>query len=360
MPGRRPPRTIWAIAARGIAAGLIALTALAPNTSASTRSPAVSGPNVVPAVDAKCVTYTCYTLTVVFDGNGYGRWTSTDSQYNPDGKIDCQWSLGSVVPGSICSHQYADILRQGYVDVWWKIAPETGSVVCLGGTCYPSAGRMQHLVGDSTQTATLTLVRVNVIATFAGDGAGQITITYADSAKTLTCETGGSITCAISTDYGYPVFLEAFPKVGSTFAGWTGACVDQPSFCGVDTRSLDDLLTSVIFSLGSPSPSPGKSSPKPSSAGRTPNPTPAGSIAAGASGGAESPSTSATGSPVAAAPSANPGDQSLIPAEPAAAGGAGVPLALAIVGGGALVGIAIGIAAARYRKKPGASGPPSA
>ena len=84
-----------------------------------------------------------------------------------------------------------------------------GSASCDGENAVPVA------------TATDHVLRVQ------GDGAGSGIVTAPDASPQLSCSiTSGALggVCAIAYPTNSAVRLVATPSVGSTFAGWSGAC----------------------------------------------------------------------------------------------------------------------------------------
>jgi Divergent InlB B-repeat domain len=298
--------------------------------------------------DPKCAELPCYTLTVILQGLGSGRWQTLEAAFTtvPDDKIDCRIFQGSITADSTCSFEYVDHLRTGDVPIFYRVTPEFGSRACVAGTCKTEGQNFSDGVGPGGKTLqagfNLQSYRLTVSAT--GSGSGNWILDPAGSP----CGTGCS-----SYLYGATVEIEAFPATGSRFAGWTGACTGQQAQCLIGING--DLETAVIFEpegtgptptvtrrpsatpVASKSPTaapvtdpPGATSEAPSASPATPLLTP--------TAGASSATSDAPGTPPVVDPAANEGR-------------GGIQVAIVVVAVILLAAIAIGVAIAMRRQR---------
>jgi alpha-tubulin suppressor-like RCC1 family protein len=175
----------------------IALLTIASNASGSPHNVPVSGTGV-----ATTAPPANFLLTVVRAGNGAGAVTST-SPASPS--INC---------GASCSATYdAGTL------VTLQATPSPGSVfsgwsgACTGaGSCTVAITAALSVTAAFTPTYALTVGK-------AGDGAGTVAST--DPAGVIAC----GAACSAVFNEGEVVTLVATPGAGSTFTGWSGACL---------------------------------------------------------------------------------------------------------------------------------------
>jgi hypothetical protein len=245
MLRRVPHRDRVAARARGIvgrslAAAFLVAAALAPGALASSAGSSISNA-IAPAIDPKCATYPCYTLTFDLSGNGSGHvYTTAAPGGSPDGLIDCRFLNGVLTTGSICSHEYVDILRTGSVDVYWYTTADAGSDTCAGSRCDVTLGFHLGLTYDRAIAVEFRLQTRTLTVTHGGTGTG---IVQSDPAGIL-CGTTAT-QCATTANYGTTYRLNAYPSFDSTFGGWTGACAGQGSECLI--ALIGNLTTEAIF-----------------------------------------------------------------------------------------------------------------
>jgi len=165
------------------------------------------------------------TLSVGKSGAGTGTVTSA-----PAG-INC---------GTTCSASYATGTA-----VALTAAPATGSTFTgwSGGGCSGTGTCTVTLTATTTATATFALQPVTLSVGTSGSGTGTVTSTPAG----INCGT----TCSASYPFGTAVTLTAAPTTGSTFGGWSGACL------GTGTCTV--TLTSATAAAATFNPSPAQS-----------------------------------------------------------------------------------------------------
>ena len=139
-----------------------------------------------------------YTLSLGKAGTGSGTVTSSAAG------VDC---------GATCSHVYLN----GTI-VTLTATPATGStfVGWSGGGCAGTGPCVVAMDGDSSVTATFSLIPETLDVSTAGDGAGAVT----SAPSGIDC--GAS--CSHAYGYGSSVTLVATAVEGSSFTGWTGDC----------------------------------------------------------------------------------------------------------------------------------------
>ncbi len=182
-PGASHTATVrFAPTSAGSFAGNVNVTA-----DGDTLSRAVSG----------SATATTVTLSVTRSGAGTGTVTSS-----PAG-IACGTDCSeSVTPGT---------------QLTLSAAPATGSTFAgWGGACSGIAACTVTVSAATSVTATFTLAPMTLSVTKSGTGTGTVT----SSPAGIAC--GGD--CSESVTPGTQLTLSAAPAIGSTFAGWSGAC----------------------------------------------------------------------------------------------------------------------------------------
>jgi hypothetical protein len=339
----------------GFAPGSPAAETVAASTLAAPRPVAAA-----PAIDPKCATYPCYTVTVTLTGNGSGRWQSTNSDYVPDGKIDCRFLNGVLTTDSVCSYAYADLLRTGSIGLNFKVTAEPGNEGCA--TFWPQdalkcdiARFLGNFGGPLTADTTIpaSFNHLNYDLTVANSGTGTGTVVSTPAIIGCGPAGGGLPICTAIFEYGTTIQLSANPAPGSTFGGWTGACTGQQAECLIAV--IAETTTGAIFKAASASPSPSPTS-KPTA---TPSPTASPTPAAPTASPEISPSTSASASAssamssfdAAATPSVAPAG---VLADPVSTGPDLTPIGLLIIAAIVLGSIAFGIVG--FRKGRGGPG----
>jgi uncharacterized repeat protein (TIGR02543 family) len=145
-----------------------------------------------------------YSLSVSLQGNGAGTVVS-----QPAG-ISC--SNGSA-GASDCTATLADGTS---VTLTAQAMPGSQFVGWTGGGCSGTSACTMTISGARTVTAQFTLQPETLTITRTGSGQGTVT------------SAGGAVacgaTCSATLDYGTSVTLTAAATLGSTFAGWSGAC----------------------------------------------------------------------------------------------------------------------------------------
>ena len=324
-----------------------------------------------PDPGANCNNFACYTVTVTLSGNGSGTWKSTNSSLVPDGRINCQILNGAVTGGSQCAYIYGGIERATPIVVHFLMTAAAGSEACDGGTCDDTYDSLFTVNGNITITGdsfSKLAYPLNVSRTGTGTG------TVLSTPEGINC---GS-TCSASLLYGTSIQLTATPNQGSTFGGWTGACAGQQVDCLIGI--VGSTTTAAIFNVPTPSPTAGthptatpKATPaatpkattaatpkasqsKPPTATTLPSTdVPSAAASAPPSSGSE-PSVGATASvppgPTGGTPTGGPIES---PDAQPAAGSSDNTIAMAILGAGALMAIAIFVIGLLVlRRKPGA------
>jgi hypothetical protein len=191
-----------------------------------------------PANAATCGGFTCITVTISLLGNGTGSWKSTDTNFVPNGLIDCEMVEGVIVDPSTCTHSYAD-LGLG-LELYSVATPATGSDLCFtsGGTdCYENFKDIRHFDADGTMTGYLFLQDETLTVTVQGPGYVKV--------GTVSC----SSSCPYPFYYGQTAPVYAYPDPGYALTGWSGACTGASSPCQI-------LMTSdrsVTATFGTPS-----------------------------------------------------------------------------------------------------------
>jgi RHS repeat-associated protein len=184
------------------------------------------------------------TLNVAKAGTGSGTVTSV-----PAG-IDCGATCSASFTQKWAAHQNPEFRKEGNageedlqqnhgdddddgsahkpaVLVTLTATPATGSTfdVWTGG-CTGSASTCTVTMDQSqTVTARFTLIPETLTTTKTGNGAGTI----ASLQTGIDC----GITCSALYDWGTAVTLAATPATGSTFTGWSGACIGTEATCAV-------------------------------------------------------------------------------------------------------------------------------
>jgi len=159
------------------------------------------------------------TLTVARAGTGTGGVSSSDGaiQCGTQGKAACSVSypIGTNVTLN-------EIPASGAMFGGWSGCNGTGSQCTL------------TLNADTTVTATFTASSTSYTLTVSDTGSGSGTVTSADGK--INCM-NGSGTCSASYSSGNSVSLTAAPSVGSTFAGFSGACSTSSTTCTIVMNS---------------------------------------------------------------------------------------------------------------------------
>lgn len=316
--------------------------------------PATNGGGMPPisltlgGTDPKCADYPCYTLTVILQGLGSGRWQTIEGAFStvPDGKIDCRIAQGGITADSTCFAEYVDLLRTGDVPIFYRVTPEFGSRACVAGVCKTEGSNFSDGIGPGGKSlqAGFNLQSFSLTVSATGSGSGN----WINDPAGSPCGTGCS-----SYVYGSTVEIEAFPATGSRFAGWTGACTGQQAQCLIGING--NLETAVIFEPEGTGPTPTVTS-KPSAAPAGSKPPTAAPVTDPPGATSEAPSTSPAApvlTPTAVAASASsdaPGTPPVI--QPAADEGRGaIQVAIIVVAVILLAAIAIGVAIAMRRQR---------
>ena len=183
-----------------------------------------TGPCAITLTAATMVTATfdlnTYPVTVTRAGTGTGTVTSA-----PAG-INC---------GATCQGTFAS-----GTTVTLTATPAMGSTFSgWSGAGCSGIGTCQVLVtAAASVTATFTLNQYPLTVTRAGTGVGAVTSTPAG----INC----GATCSANYNYGTAVTLTATPNVGSTFAGWSGACTGTGSCVVTITAAASVTATFTI------------------------------------------------------------------------------------------------------------------
>jgi RHS repeat-associated protein/uncharacterized repeat protein (TIGR02543 family) len=187
------------------------------------------------------------TLNVSKTGNGSGTVTSS-----PAG-IDCGSVCSASFPQKLAAHQNPEFRKEGKageddpqrkdddederhgkptVFVTLTATPAIGSTFDgWMGACTGSASTCTVTMDQSqTVTARFTLIPETLTTTKTGNGAGTI----ASLQTGIDC----GATCSALYDWGTSVTLAAIPATGSTFTGWSGACMGTETTC---TVTMDQL-----------------------------------------------------------------------------------------------------------------------
>ena len=125
---------------------------------------------------------------------------------------------GTVACGASCSSAYLN----GTI-VTLTATPVTGSAFTgwSGGGCSGTGPCIVTVNGNTSVTATFSLVPETLTVSRKGDGAGIVT----SSPLGISCGTS----CSSAYTYGSSVTLSAVAAKGSSFGGWTGACTGKAS-----------------------------------------------------------------------------------------------------------------------------------
>jgi RHS repeat-associated protein/uncharacterized repeat protein (TIGR02543 family) len=198
------------------------LSAKQPDTTAERATPRIGVPEV--------------TLSIAKTGSGAGTVTSM-----PAG-IDCGSVCSTSYAPDFAAHQLEPGLGRGHRQdtdpgkpaaiITLTAAPAIGSTfdgwtgACTGNapTCTVTMDQSQ------TVTARFTLIPETLTTTKSGNGAGTI----ASLQTGIDC----GATCSAVYDWGTAVTLAATPATGSTFTGWSGACMGTEATC---TVTMDQL-----------------------------------------------------------------------------------------------------------------------
>src|SRR5438874_8290810 len=97
------------------------------------------------------------------------------------------------------------------------------------------------MTAATTVTANFTLRSFALTVTRAGTGTGAVT----SNAAGITC----GATCSAPFDYNTAVTLTAAPATGSTFTGWSGACVGTESCTVTMTAATTVTATFTLQSF---------------------------------------------------------------------------------------------------------------
>jgi hypothetical protein len=137
------------------------------------------------------------TLLVSKTGNGSGTVASSPAGINCDPTCSASFNYGVSVTLTATSAAGSDFIGWG--------GPCTGT-----GTC--------TVVMDSTKSVTATFLPQPETLTVSRTGNGNGVVS--SSPAGIDCGT----TCSTSFDYGSSIILTVTPSIGSSFAGWSGAC----------------------------------------------------------------------------------------------------------------------------------------
>lgn len=168
-----------------------------------------------------------YSLTVARAGTGAGTVTST----TPPGVITC----GSTCSASLPSGTAVTLVATP--DATSTFAGWSGGGCAGTGTCTVTL--------DAAKSVTATFTRNTYALTVTKSGAGSGTVT--SSPAGIAC----GPTCSAEFQMGTSVTLNAMPAVGSTFAGWMGACAGTGSCTlTLDTpQAATAVFTPTSYSL---------------------------------------------------------------------------------------------------------------
>jgi hypothetical protein len=318
---------------------------------------------------ARAVTYGY--LGITLSGNGSGVW------HSDDGQIDCHIFDG-VPDERGCDGQF-ELGSNGSVTVGYTITPEYGSCIQYFDTCDARSNSGTITFSNTaTDEATFNLLPTYPVSVGkSGTGSGTITSTPGG----ISC----GATCASNFPKGTTVTLTASPASGSAFTSWSGACAGQGASCSLlitSSRSSTALFAALPTAPPTPTPTakpspssgtkptatptstkPGSTNPAATAAATT-QPQGTGTGAATAEPAASLDGTIPTDQPAASAGSSDgapgattPGGGPIAspPVTPVADTGIGV-VALAILGAGLFIAIAIGLVGmAVLRRRPGSS-----
>jgi hypothetical protein len=160
-----------------------------------------------------------YPVSVTKSGNGSGTIVSS-----PAG-IDC---------GATCALDY----NYGAL-VTLTATPAAGSsFIGWGGDCAGSGTCLVTIDAAKAITAAFTLNRYTLSVTKQGNGSGTVTSTPAG----INC----GATCASDYDYGTLVTLTAVAATGTTFTGWSGACLGTGS-CAVTVNDVKSVIATFAL-----------------------------------------------------------------------------------------------------------------
>ncbi len=175
-------------------------------------------------------TQTLQTLTVSLTGTGTGTVSST-----PAG-IDCPSTCATGFNvGTMVTLTPMPAVGSGFAG-WSGNCSGTGAcVVTMSGT------------GTPVVTATFNTVNYPLTVSLAGTGSG----TVMSSPTGITCPS----TCSVNFGGGASVMLTATPNSGSTFGGWSGACLGNTCsvlMSGAESVTATFSTTGPVLTLLSP------------------------------------------------------------------------------------------------------------
>jgi hypothetical protein len=156
-----------------------------------------------------------FTLTLSTAGNGAGSFNKFVN-YTPTN--EAVFDYGTVVT------IYAVSASSSVFSAW------SGDCSATGNTCTVT------MTSDKMATATFTLQKFNLTINQIGNGSGSVR-------KFV----GGQVTTATTFDWGTDVTISPTPATGSTFTGWSGACMGQGQSCVL--RMDSNKSTGASFSL---------------------------------------------------------------------------------------------------------------
>jgi Big-like domain-containing protein/List-Bact-rpt repeat protein len=193
-----------------------------------------------------------YTVTVSNTGTGPTSGTVTMTETVPSGLTlvslaGTGWTCATPNTANVCTR--SDVLASGVpyppITVTVNVAanaisPQVNHVDAAGGSSAPA------IANDST---AITLQQSTLTVTEAGTGTGTVS-SQADLIPAIACTTGSANGCSANYNSGTSVTLTAVAATGSTFAGWSGACVNATGTCtAVMTQARNVTAT---FSLNAP------------------------------------------------------------------------------------------------------------
>jgi Divergent InlB B-repeat domain len=226
----------------------------APLEAAAAPGAALAGPQLVTFCESFC------TLYVVIGGNGSGKFQTTNINLVPDGFIDCRYLNGVKDEGSTCSHSYP--ATETAYTIYYLLTASNGSEACDDLECDDTFDSLVTVSSTITLSSlALRLKRYQLEVTKGGTGSGDVT----SIPSGVNCGT----TCSTLWDFNTSVLLQAVPKPGSTFAGWTGSCTGQSEDCLI--AIIGPLTTKALFNGPAATTKPSKApTPRPTATSAAP------------------------------------------------------------------------------------------
>jgi hypothetical protein len=181
-------------------------------------------------------------LTVTLAGTGSGSVTS-----NPQG-INC----GAA--GPVCTAPFTDntsVVLTATAASGSTLGSFSPNCVSTNPQTNPPSCTVQIGTADVTVTATFnpSAQQFTLTVTEAGTGTGTVS-SQADLIPAIACTTGSVTGCSANYNSGTSVTLTAVAATGSTFAGWSGACMNATGTCTVVMSQAQNVT--ATFNLNAP------------------------------------------------------------------------------------------------------------